>query len=156
MIIGPVEQKTNIRFKIMPDFESYINAIDIDYDSEDVTFTRYVYKLNTPQSKLLKEVLKVKVLIICKKLLNIMDKTYIPTSGMCFFKCINHFTKKDYTEEFLTWIRSEKYRSGVMTSARIQPFCRNYNINIGYFNGKEIWPRTVTHRNTALRVPFMI
>ena len=36
MIIGPVEHKTNIRFKNMDDFERYINAIDIDYDSEDV------------------------------------------------------------------------------------------------------------------------
>ena len=39
MIIGPVEHKTNIRFKNMDDFERYINAIDIDYDSEDVIFT---------------------------------------------------------------------------------------------------------------------
>ena len=77
---------------------------------------------------------------------------YIPTSGMCFIKCINYFTKKDYTEEFLTFIRTEKYRSGVMTTARIQPFCKKYNINIGYFNGKEVWPRTVTQRNTALKV----
>ena len=30
MIIGPVEHKTNIRFKNMDDFERYINAIDID------------------------------------------------------------------------------------------------------------------------------
>ena len=42
MIIGPVEHKTNIRFKNMDDFERYINAIDVDYDSEDVTFTGYV------------------------------------------------------------------------------------------------------------------
>ena len=53
-IIGPFEHKTNIRFKNMNDFESYINAIDIDYDSEDVTFTGYVYKLNTPQFKVVK------------------------------------------------------------------------------------------------------
>ena len=45
MINGPVEQKTNIRFENMDDFESYIDAIYIDYDSEDVTFTGYVYKL---------------------------------------------------------------------------------------------------------------
>ena len=49
MIIGPIEHKTNIRFKNMDDFESYINAMDVEYDSEDVTFTGYVYKLNTPQ-----------------------------------------------------------------------------------------------------------
>ena len=48
MIIGLIEHKTNIRFKIMDDFGSYINAIDVDYDSEDVTFTGYVYKMNTP------------------------------------------------------------------------------------------------------------
>ena len=32
-------------------FEKYINAIDVDYDSKDVTFTGYVYKLNTPEFK---------------------------------------------------------------------------------------------------------
>ena len=54
MIIESVEHKTNITFKNMDDFESYINAIHIDYDSEDVTFTGYVYKLNTPQLKVVK------------------------------------------------------------------------------------------------------
>ena len=39
MSIGPIELKTNIRFENMDDFERYVNAIDIDYDSEDVTFT---------------------------------------------------------------------------------------------------------------------
>ena len=33
MIIGPVEYKTNVRFRNMDDFEKYINAIDVDYDS---------------------------------------------------------------------------------------------------------------------------
>ena len=48
MIIGLIEHKMNIRFKNMDDFESYMNAIDVDYDSEDVIFTGYIYKLNTP------------------------------------------------------------------------------------------------------------
>ena len=51
---GPIEHELNIRFKIIDDFESYINAIDIDYDSEDVTFTRYVFRLKTPQIKVVK------------------------------------------------------------------------------------------------------
>ena len=59
---------------------------------------------------------------------------------MYLIKCSNYFTKKDYTEESMTFIRNEKNRSGVMTSARLQPFCRKYNINIRYFNGKKIWP----------------
>ena len=77
MIIGPIEYKTNIRIKNTDDFESYINAIDIDYDSEDVIFTGCVYKLNTPQSRLLNEVLTLKVVNICEKLFNFMDKTVI-------------------------------------------------------------------------------
>ena len=54
MIIGPDEHKTNIRFKNTDDFERYINTIDIDYDSEDVIFSGYVYKLDTPQFKVVK------------------------------------------------------------------------------------------------------
>ena len=46
MIIGPVEHKANIRFKIMVDFVSYRNAIDIENESGEVTFTGYVYELN--------------------------------------------------------------------------------------------------------------
>ena len=74
----------------------------------------------------------------------------IPTSCNCFIKCIIFFTNKDYTEEFLTFIRSEKYQSGVITSARNQPFCRNYNINIGCFDGTRINPRNITQRNTSM------
>ena len=38
----------------MDNFENYINGIDVDYDSEDVTFTGYVYNLNTPHFKVVK------------------------------------------------------------------------------------------------------
>ena len=75
---------------------------------------------------------------------------YIPTSGMCFIKGINYFTKKDYTEQFLTYIRTEQRRSKVMTSARIQPFCRNYDINNDCFDGTRINPRNLTQRDTSL------
>ena len=37
-----------------------------------------------------------------------------------------------------------------MTSARIQPFCRKYNINIGCFDGMRINPRKLTQRNISL------
>ena len=39
-----------------------------------------------------------------------------------------------------------------MTSARIQPFCKNYNINIGCFDGRRINPRKMTQRNISLFV----
>ena len=96
MIIGPVEHKTNIRFKNMEDFESYINAIGIDYDSEDVTFTGYVYKLNTPQFKFIKRSAYGKGSNYMQKIVEYHRKNcYIPTSGLCFIKCINYFTEKD-------------------------------------------------------------
>ena len=37
-----------------------------------------------------------------------------------------------------------------MTMARIQPFCRANNINLGYYNNDRVFPRTVTNRDTAL------
>ena len=37
-----------------------------------------------------------------------------------------------------------------MTSARIQPFCRKHNINIGVFDGTILNPRNLTQGNTSL------
>ena len=37
-----------------------------------------------------------------------------------------------------------------MTSARIQPFCKKHNINIGCFDGTRINPRNLTQRDTSL------
>ena len=153
MVIGPVEHKTNIRFKNMNDFERYINAIDVDYDSEDVTFTGYVYKLNTPHFKVVKRSAYGRGTNYMQEIVEYHGQNcYIPTSGMCFIKCINYLTKKDCTEEFLTFIRTEQRRSNVMTSARIQPFCKKYNINIGCFDGTRINPRNLTQRITALKI----
>ena len=40
MLVDEIEQKTKIRFRKVDDFETHINAIDVDYDSEDFIFTR--------------------------------------------------------------------------------------------------------------------
>ena len=153
MLVGRVQRKTNIRFENMDDFESYINAIDNDYDSEDVTFTCYVDKLNTLQFKVVKRFAYAKGTNYRKDIVEYCGQNcYTPTSGMCFIKCINYFTQKDYTEDVFTFIRSEKNRSGVMTYARVQPFCRKDNFDIGYFIGNEIWRRTITQRYIALKI----
>ena len=91
-IIGTIEYKTNIRFKNMDDFESSINAIVIDYESEDVTFTGYVYKLNTPQFNVFRRSAYGRGTNFMQKIEYHGQKCYIPTSGMCFIKCINYFT----------------------------------------------------------------
>ena len=120
MIIGHNELETNSRFKRMDHFESYINKIDDDYDSEDVTFTGYIYKLNTPQFNVVTRSVYGKGTKLMQEIVEYHGQNcYIPTSGMCFIKCKEYCTKKDYTEEFLTFIRSEQRRCNVMTSARI-------------------------------------
>ena len=116
-----------------------------------ITFNGYVYKLNTPQFKVVKGSAYGKGTNYSQEIVEYHGQNcFIPTSSHCFIKCINYFTKKDYTEEILTFSRSENYRSGVMTSARVQPFCRKYNINIGCIDGTRINPRNLTQRNTLL------
>ena len=101
MIIGIIEQKTNIRYKNLEGFESYINAKDIDYDSEDSTFIGYTYKLKTPQFKVVKRSGYAKGTSYRHEITKYYGRNcYITTSGHCFIKCLFHFTGKDYTEEF--------------------------------------------------------
>ena len=70
--------------------------------------------------------------------------------GYCFIKCINFLTGQDYKQQYLEFIRSEKRRSNIMTKARIQPFCRANNINLGYWDGERVFPRSVANRDSAL------
>ena len=124
MNIGPIEQKTDVSFKKTGDFESYINAIDIDYDSEDVTLTGYVYKLVTPQFNVVKRSVYAKGTNYMQEIVECRGQNcYIPTSGMRSNKNIKKFTEKGYKGEFSTFIRTEQKKSNVMTSARFQPFC---------------------------------
>ena len=80
------------------------------------------------------------------------NNCFTPTSSNCLVKHFNYFTKKDYTEKFLTFNRTEQRRSNVMISARIQLFCRKHNTNISYFNGKDVCPRIITERTIASKL----
>ena len=85
MVIGPVEHKTIIRFRKLDNFESYINTIDIDYDSEDVTFTGYVFKQYRPQLNVVKRSAYSKSTNHNKKFVeNHAQNCYLPTSGKGF------------------------------------------------------------------------
>ena len=44
--------QTHIRFRILSDFESSVNSIDQDYESDDAFFDAYIYKIITPQFNL--------------------------------------------------------------------------------------------------------
>ena len=133
MLIGEIEQKTNFRFKKVDDFEAYIIVINNGgYDSENVIFTGWLYKLNTTEFKKVNRSEYARGTDFKQDIVEYKGKScYIPTSGNCFIKCIFFHEKRLYTR-FLTFIRTEQRRSNVMTSARIQPFCRKHNINIRY------------------------
>ena len=102
MLVGEVEQKTNIRFKKVDDFESYVNAIDNSgYDSEDVTFTGWFYKLNTPELKKVNRSQYGRGTDFKQDIVEyIGNNCYIPTSCNCSIKCIIFFTKKIIQKTF--------------------------------------------------------
>ena len=150
MLIVEIEQKTNLRFKNIDDFETYINAIDVDYDCKDVIFTGWLYNINTPEFDKVNRYQYGRGTDFEQDLVEYTGNTCcIPTSGNCFIKCIYHLTGKDCTQKFSTFIRTEERRSNVMTSDRIQPFCRKYNLNIGCFDGTKINPRNITQRSIS-------
>ena len=112
-----------------------------------------MYKLNTPEFKKVNRSQYARGTDFKQNFVDyIGNNCYIPTRGNCFINCNKYFTKEDYTEDFLTFIRTEQKRFSVMTSARIQLFCRIYNINIGYYDGFRVCPRNITGRNTAIKI----
>ena len=78
------------------------------------------------------------------------DNCFIPTKGYYFVKRINFIIGEGYKQQYLDFIRNEKTRSNTMTKGRIQLFRRANLINIGYFDGTRVVPRSVTERNNAL------
>ena len=149
--VGDQIRQTNIRFRNMDDFESYINAIDEGYDAEDAIFIGHIYKIKTPQFN---KVNRSQYGNGCDFKHEIIEyrgnNCFIPTKGYCFVKCINFLTGQDYKQQYLDFIRSEQRRSNIMTKARIQPFCRANNNNLGYYNDDRVFPRSVTNRDSAL------
>ena len=149
--VGDQIRQTHVRFRNKDDFEAYINSLDEGYDAEDAIFNGYIYKLNTPQFN---KVNRSQYSNGCDFKHEIIEyrgnNCFIPTKGYCFLKCVNFLTGDDYEEQYLDFIRNEKRRSNIMTKARIQPFCRANNINLGYYNEDRVFPRNVTNRDSAL------
>ena len=149
--VGDQIRQTHIRFRNISDYESYINSIDQDYDSEDAIFNGYIYKLNTPQFNKVNRSQYGNGCSFDKIIVEYRgNNCYIPTKGYCFVKCINNLTGQDYKQDYLDFIRNEKRRSNIMTMARIQPCLKKLGIDLGYYNGERVFPRTVTNRDNAL------
>ena len=126
MLIGQIEQTTKFRFRSVDDFETYISAIDIDYDSEVLILTGWLDELNTPQSnKVNRSNYGIGTDLKHDIIEFIGNNCYIPTIQLCFVKCFKFSTNRDSTEEFLNFIRDSKRTYNVINSASIQPFCKN-------------------------------
>ena len=149
--VGDQIRRTNSRFRKMDDFEAYINSIDQGYDAEDAIFNGYIYKLDAPQFK---KVNRSQFGNGCDFKHEIIEhrgnNCFIPTKGYCFVKCINFFTGQNHNQPYLEFVRSEQRRTNIMTKARIQPLCRANNINLGYWDGNGVYPRTVKNTDKAL------
>ena len=149
--VGDQIRQTHVRFRNMDDFEAYINSIDEGYDADDCIFNGYIYKIDTPHFKKVNRSQYGNGCSFDEIIIEYQGNNFfIPTKGYCFVKCINYLTGKDYKDKYLEFIRNERRRSNIMTKARIQPFCKAYNINLGYYNDDRVFPRTVTNRDSAL------
>ena len=144
-------RQTNFRFRNVDDYQAYINAIDQDYESEDAFFNGYIYKMDTPQFN---KVNRSQYGNCCDFKQEIFEyrgnNCFIPTKGYRFVKCNNYITGQDYKQQYLDFIPNEKRRENIMTKARIQPFCRANNNNLGFYDGDGVFPRSVTNRVGAL------
>ena len=110
MVIGPVEHRTNFRFRNFDDFETYRNARDLDYDSGDVTYTSYIHELNTPQFETVKRSAYAKSTNCMREIVGYHGQNcFIPTSRNCSIENLSFLTEKNYQEEFQDIIRKEKY-----------------------------------------------
>ena len=151
LIVGDQLRQTHIRFRKMIDFETYINSIDQDYDSDDSIFNGYIYKINTP---IFNKVKRSQYGNGCDFKHEIIEyrgnNCFIPTKGYCFVKCINFLTGQDYKDKYLEFIRNESRRTNIMTMAKTQPCVRKLGIDLGYYNGDRVFPRSVTNRDDAL------
>ena len=149
--IGDQIRQTHIRFRNISDCAAFIISIDEGYDAEDAICNGCLFNINTAQFNLVNRSQYGNGCDFKLKLLNIVAKNcFVPTKAHCFVKCINYFTGQDYKQQYLDFIGNEKRTSNIMTQARIQPFCRANNNNLGYYNDDRVFPRSVTEKNKAL------
>ena len=106
MLTDKIEQKTNIWFKNFDDFETYNNAIKISgYNSGDVIFTGWLYKLNAPEFDKRDRSQNGRGTDFRQDICEYKGNNYYnPTSGNCFIKYIDYLTGKYYTEKILSFI----------------------------------------------------
>ena len=127
---GQIRQ-THIRFRNIDDYEADINAIDQDYESEDVIFNGYNYQIKSPQFSFVNRSQYGNGCDFKHEIFEYRVKScFKPTKGYCFVKCIKYLTGEDIKQRYLDFIPNEKRRSNIRTKTRIQASCRANEIDI--------------------------
>ena len=130
--VGDQIRQTRFNLKNIVEYEAYINAIDEGYDVEDAICNGCIYKLNTPQFNKVNRSQHGNGCDFEHEIIEYRrNNCFIPTKVYCFIKCINFLTVQDYKQQHLDFIRNEKRGSKIMTKARIQPFCKANDIDLG-------------------------
>ena len=91
--IADQTRESHERFRTIDDFESHINAIDQDCESEEGIFKGYIYKINSPQFNLVNRSQYGNGCDFKHEIIEYRgNNCFIPTKGFCFVKRINFIT----------------------------------------------------------------
>ena len=139
----------NAFFKDAEQLDKRIEKINEHYDeSLTITFTGELIKY----TKIFDKVRRSNYGTGCDSFKKIIEYQgnlcYIPEENECFRKCLEFIYKKDFSQQYRDFVKESQRNKNIMTSAKIQPFCRKHNINLGVYNPKqqEILPRSVSER----------
>ena len=117
--IADQTRETHIRFRNLDNFESYIDAFDQHYESENAILKGYTHKINSPKFKLVNRIQYGNGCDFKHEILEHRgNNCFIPAKGYCFVKYNNFITGEDYSEQYLDFHRIGKRRANNMTKAR--------------------------------------
>ena len=72
---------------------------------------------------------------MCDAFDNILEQKghlcYIPTGNVCLRKFLEFIYKRDFSKEYKEFVLDSDRCKNIMTSAKIKPFCRKHNFNLG-------------------------
>ena len=68
---------------------------------------------------------------------NEVELCHVPTGNACFRKCLESIYKRDFSREHNESKQDSDGCKIIMTSARVQPFCRKHNLHIGVYKLKK-------------------
>ena len=145
----------NAFFKDAEQLDKIIEKINEHYDeSLTITFTGELIKY----AKIFDKVKRSNYGTGCDSFKKIIEYQgnlcFIPKENECFTKCLEFIYKKHFSQEYREFIRESQRNKNIMTSAKIQPFCKKHDINLGIYDLKQkrILPLSVTERRICLYI----